>query len=184
MDAQLQQVNSCLAISNTIASRPLEVYSDLHNPIRLVGREHNIVITRFADGELLLEIVNRTLDTGFRRSTTESELGHTFAGLLNLAIGRGRAVKIQESDGRADLIIGKVSGDNDNEFESIRVYIVLTDRADPHAIGIKLLALKSQRKLQKLNTARMETSVMSSDPSGQLSRLLARIAAAQISGGP
>ena len=155
---------------DVIAGRPLTVYDDIHNPARIRTGKHHVVMTKFADGELLLEATNKTATVGFRQSTTEADLGHTFPEILQILDGSGTlAIDVANGIG---IIVGSCAGDRE-EFVGIHMCLTITEPADPVAIGLKLLALKARRKSDKLEQQSKRMPITEA----QLRKLLSRLTA-------
>lgn len=148
----LKIINATIVPPNSHAGRPLAVFDTYLNPAMFSSGTHDIVITLFADGELLFEVADRNLLSGWCRHTTEAKLGYTYAEILTYAGDDGATVMTIVGCDGVSIIIGPAA---DRQLIAIRAFLMVTTQADPQHIGLKLLAMKTRRKFIKLVTGQM-----------------------------
>jgi len=151
MESLVQQTNATIVRESALGGRILAPQDDYRNPIRIDLGQYKGLVTAYQGGELEFEFVDRTLSEGYRRAVTEAELGLTyqeFVELLSASCIRARAHVTDKSIG---LVL---TAWDDDKMTAIRLYLALHEPADPITVGMKVMALKAESKLIKLERAK------------------------------
>jgi hypothetical protein len=173
------RLNATISKPNTLAGRPLSPEGVYKNPAMFAGGAYSVVVTKFADGELLLEAVDRSLTGGWCRRTTEAALGLTYAELLDHVGEEASTFKPLVGADAISIVIGPSAG---KQLLAVRAFLVFDVVADPLPIGLKLLAIKAQRKYSKMLLA-MDAEegggerTLRACTAAQLAALMARLSA-------